>query len=544
MKSVFLDAAVKLLVVLLFAASPIASFAQSFYWGDAPGYPTPLAYCEANKGIHTNVYVTFQSPTLALCWGRHSSGAVLNFGQVGRSGDSCPPDSQYDEATGSCKIPSLDAGKACEGKGRDLMQRIVNTSGECIDFSLADPAARCKFMSDSGTRFPTISVTFDQDGTPQPAVNADFQGCKIDVVSTQHCKLPPPSCARGICMPRQSAPCKVAASFTGEVADSGGPIQVADPGANKDGVCPDTIDCTPPDIPSTKENKQCNYVLDGEGRKVCDSRMFNGDPGEQNCGTVNGGAFTCTSRPPVGSGSDVSTKIDTKANADGSTTSTKTDVATQYNCDGKYSDCKITTTTTTTTTHKNADGSVSGTNSSTTCAGDQCGAASGAGVGGGGGNKGKGDETTNCDPATDPKACEGGSTDGGGKKCDAPIQCDGDAVMCAILQQQHKDTCELMAEPSTEEKSKFEQDKAAEVAKVDVLQEDLDQKASGLFADFKVKASGGQYAGQCLADKQVDIMGTSFTFPFSKACPYLYLLRYAIIAMAYLAAARIVSRGI
>jgi len=116
--------------------------------------------------------------------------------------------------------------------------------------------------------------------------------------------------------------------------------------------------------------------------------------------------------------------------------------------------------------------------------------------------------------------------------------------MCAILQQQHKDTCELMAEPSDEEKSKFEQDKASEIAKLDALQEDLDQKASGLFADFKVKASGGQYAGQCLSDKEVDIMGTSFTFPFSKACPYLYLLRYAIIAMAYLAAARIVSRGI
>lgn len=544
MKIVNLNALVRLLVVLVFSFFSLSVLAQTYYWGDPPGYSTPLSYCEANKGIHTNVYVTFQSPTVALCWGKHSSGAILNFGQVSRSGDSCPPDSQYDEATGSCKLPSPDAGNTCEGKGRDQMPRIVSTTGDCVDYSMADDSARCKFLAGGGTQFMTFIISFDQDGVPVNPPSPEKFGCKVDVLSVAQCKLPPPSCSNGICMSKQAATCKVAASFTGETAGNGGIPSVAEPGANTEGVCPDPATCNVPDIPATEENKQCNYVLDWEGRKVCDSRKFNGDPGEQNCGTINGGAYGCTARAPSGSGSDVSTKIETKPNSDGSTTSTKTDVATQYNCDGKYSDCKITTTTTTTTTHKNADGSVSGTNSSTTCAGDQCGGTSGAGVGGGGGNKGKGDETTNCDPATDPKACEGGSTDGGGKKCDAPIQCDGDAVMCAILQQQHKDTCELMAEPSAEEKAKFDQDKSAEFAKVDSLQDSLDQKASGLFADFKVKASGNQYGGQCLADKQVDIMGSAFIFPFSKACPYLYLLRYALIAMAYLYAARIVSRGL
>lgn len=544
MKSVFLDAAVKLLVVLLLATSPIASFAQSFYWGDAPGYPTPLAYCEANKGIHTNVYVTFQSPTLALCWGRHSSGAVLNFGQVGRSGDSCPPDSQYDEATGSCKLPSPDAGKTCEGTGRDLMPRVINTAGDCVDYSAADDSARCKFLASGGTQFMTFIISFDQDGAPLTPPSPEKFGCKVDVISVAQCKLPPPSCSKGICLPKQIATCKVAASFTGETAGNGGMPSVADPGSSTEGVCPDPATCNVPDIPSTEENKQCNYVLDGEGRKVCDSRQFQGDPGSKNCGTINGGAYGCTDKVPSGNGTDVSTTVDTKPNPDGGTTSTKTDVATQYNCNGKYTDCKVTTTTTTTTTHKNADGSVSGTNTSTTCSGAQCGGSGTGTSGGGGGNKGKGDDTTNCDPATDPKACEGGSTDGGGKKCDAPIQCDGDAVMCAILQQQHKDTCELMAEPTDEQKAKFEQSKVAEQAKVDSLQDDLDQKVGGLFADFKSKATGGNYPGQCLEDKQVDIMGTAFVFPFSKACPYLYLLRYAIIAMAYLAAARIVSRGL
>uniref|UniRef100_UPI00273A7D7F virulence factor TspB C-terminal domain-related protein n=1 Tax=Pseudomonas sp. RW407 TaxID=2202894 RepID=UPI00273A7D7F len=172
------------------------------------------------------------------------------------------------------------------------------------------------------------------------------------------------------------------------------------------------------------------------------------------------------------------------------------------------------------------------------------GSGGGGGGGGGGGNGGKGDDTTNCDPATDPKACEGGSTDGGGKKCDAPIQCDGDAVMCAILQQQHKDTCELMADPSDEEKSKFEQDKATEETKVDQLQEQLDDKASSIFADFQTKASGSEYGGACLTDQTVDVMGHEITFKWSVACPYLLWLRYALIAMAYFYAARIISRAI
>lgn len=329
-------------------------------------------------------------------------------------------------------------------------------------------------------------------------------------------------------------------TYTGEVASPAGPLQIASEDGSETGLCPDGVDCKLPDEPEVKENKQCNYVYDEDGRKVCDSRIYQGDPGDVSCGDVNG-VFTCVGKAPKANGIDISTSIDTMPNSDGSTTSTKTDVATKYNCPDGYSSCTVTNTTTTTTTHTNADGSIAGSSSTTVCSGAECGGSSGSG---GGGNGGKGDDTTNCDPATDPKACEGGSTDGGGKKCDAPIQCDGDAVMCAILQQQHKDTCELMAEPSEEEKSKFEQDKAAEATKVDQLQEQLDDKAKTIFSDFQTKASGNQYGGRCFDDVSFEFMGSTFTLPASQVCPYLALFRYAVVAMAYLASARIVSRGI
>ncbi len=539
-------------VVSLSLAGIGSAWAVDIYFisnGNAKGqYRTPHLACTAEAAAYApgakGIAERAGGSGSWVCYLYGASGGYVGSVGISEFGSGCTAPAFIDPVGGYCVDPSPDMGKVCDSTVQaDGFPKVINAAGECVMVSRADTLAFCKYGATLGTKFLKFYISFDSDGNPQSPPNPEKLGCKVDILSVANCKLPAPSCANKFCGQSMQGSCMVAASYTGELAGNGASMSIGNPQAGTEGVCADGVDCSPPDQPDVKENKQCNYVLDGDGRKVCDSRQFSGEPGEMNCGYFNGGSYTCTAKVPTANGIDISTKIDTKSNSDGSTTSTKTDVATKYDCSsGGYSNCKVTTTTTTTTTTKNSAGEVTGSNSQTTCKGDSCGG--GSSSGGGGGNNGKGDDTTNCDPATDPKACEGGSTDGGGKKCDAPIQCDGDAVMCAILQQQHKDTCELMAEPSDEEKSKLEQDKASEIAKVDSLQKDLDQKASGLFADFKVKASGGQYAGQCLADKEVDIMGTSFTFPFSKACPYLYLLRYAIIAMAYLAAARIVSRGI
>lgn len=529
------------------------AFAEDYWWSSNGGgtkWPSPQAGCDAAfvefkasipKGEFNRLTKDSETQWSCVFWNSSSHINITTY-VFKRGGNGCTSPAVYNSDTGHCDLPSLDAGQVCdETKQADAMPKITSTAGECVMFSMADQAARCKYGSSQGTKFMDFWITFDSDGNPQSPPNPEKFGCKVDVLSVAQCKMPAPSCKDGICVEKQVAKCKVAASFTGEVAGNGGSLTIGNPQTGSEGVCPDGVDCTPPDEPQQKENKQCNYVYDEDGRKVCDSRQFQGDPGSMNCGEFNGGGYTCTAKVPTANGIDISTKIDTTPNSDGSSTSTKTDVAIKYNCPNGYSSCTVTNTTTTTTTHTNADGSIAGSSSTTVCSGAECGGSSGSG---GGGNGGKGDDTTNCDPATDPKACEGGSTDGGGKKCDAPIQCDGDAVMCAILQQQHKDTCELMAEPSDEEKSKFEQDKAAEATKVDQLQEQLDDKASSLFSDFQAKATGNQYGGRCFDDVSFEFMGSTFTLPASQVCPYLALFRYAVVAMAYLAAARIVSRGI
>ncbi|MCE4068536.1 MULTISPECIES: virulence factor TspB C-terminal domain-related protein [Pseudomonas] len=543
------------LFFVLLACSLEAS-ALDYYWY-AKGtngnihYATPRAGCDEalvnwKKSYSEGFEQWFvkDSETQWRCRFKSSPGGT-NFQEWTwiRAGDSCTAPATYDPNTGACKTPSPDAGKQCKEPDSTGFPWIVGTDGICTPYLNADAPARCKRLSNK-TEATKYWITFSTDGNPQAPPSPEKYGCKVSLTIGANCK--PPAAKGGVngvsLAPAQASHCLVAATFTGEAApDAQASQSAANPATGQDGECAEGQDCTVADPPKVDDKQDCNYTTDAEGRKVCSSSQFNGDPGNMDCGSVNG-KFTCVTKPASSNGIKIDTSIKTTANSDGSATSVKTDVSTKSNCPAGSSSCKVTTTTTTTTTHKGSDGSITGTSSETTCKGDECSGASTGG--GGGGNNGKGDDTTNCDPATDPKACEGGSTDGGGKKCDAPIQCDGDAVLCAILQQQHKDTCELMADPSDEERSKFEQDKAAETAKVDKLQSDLDDKASSLFSDFQAKASGNQYGGQCLQDKQVDVMGATISLPFSQVCPYIALLRYAVVAMAYLAAARIVSRGI
>ncbi|HCF7371494.1 TPA: attachment protein [Pseudomonas aeruginosa] len=159
----------------------------------------------------------------------------------------------------------------------------------------------------------------------------------------------------------------------------------------------------------------------------------------------------------------------------------------------------------------------------------------GGGTGGGGGDK-PGEE---CKPG---ESCNG-STDGGNTECDKPIACDGDPFQCAILKQAHKDSCDLRKLPTDKEKKDLQDLIDQQQKKIDAEQQALDSKVDGLFSDFKQTASGSSAQGQCLTDVQFDVLGSSFTLPFSQVCEFLHLFRFAVIAMAYLAAARIVSRG-
>jgi hypothetical protein len=160
-----------------------------------------------------------------------------------------------------------------------------------------------------------------------------------------------------------------------------------------------------------------------------------------NCGSVNGGAYTCTPRanPPKFEDKNIKKDIQTAPGTNGSSTNTTTTTTTTTSCVGANA-CTTTTTIHTGTGTTNGDGSPGG--SSSTCSGPGC----------GGSDDGSGtpdpqeptDEEPPCDPATDPNKC--GLSSVGGEACDVSVECSGDAIQCAILRAQKKATCDYEKE--------------------------------------------------------------------------------------------------
>ncbi|MCQ4323054.1 virulence factor TspB C-terminal domain-related protein, partial [Stutzerimonas stutzeri] len=83
--------------------------------------------------------------------------------------------------------------------------------------------------------------------------------------------------------------------------------------------------------------------------------------------------------------------------------------------------------------------------------GSDGGTGDGSDGGTGGGSDGDSDGEGECDPATDPDKC--GQSSVGGEACDVQIECNGDAVQCAILKQQKEMRC------NAEEQADFENKK-------------------------------------------------------------------------------------
>jgi len=247
------------------------------------------------------------------------------------------------------------------------MPSIVNTSGKCVPWNESDKPSNCKYLASQGSQPTKIYVAFDANGNPEnPPV--DKLGCEAAAVSTAHCKMPVPRCGSGICVQTYVAKCEVLVNFTGNVAgDSNNPFPVST-GPGEEGVCPDGVDCTPPDEPVIEESKPCNYMYNG-AVVGCESSEFKGDPGQMNCGTVNGGAYTCTKKVPTSNGVDIKTKITTEPQADGTTKQTKEDVHTKTVCSAPGS-CTTQTTTNNVVTIKDGNGNtISETGS---CTGANC----------------------------------------------------------------------------------------------------------------------------------------------------------------------------
>jgi len=240
------------------------------------------------------------------------------------------------------------------------------------------------------------------------------------------------------------------------------------------------------------------------------------EPPEEKCkngysGQVNGITVCVNKVPDSGVGDE------TKETQSDDGTDTKK-VKTEKNTTCTNGVCTTVTTVTTTTTNNASGVSNTTTQTSTTA-------------------EGKG---TFCEENPSSKLCKDGEEDGSsfGGSCGAGFTCEGDAIQCAVAQEQHRRACKLFDDAS-EESELYQSNKGKEGNQTTNLPGNETINMAG-----RIDTSDALSAGSAgVSDLNVTVWGQSITLPFSMLNPYLAQLGNVLLAVSFLLALRIVARG-
>ena len=240
------------------------------------------------------------------------------------------------------------------------------------------------------------------------------------------------------------------------------------------------------------------------------------EPPEEKCkngysGQVNGITLCVNKVPDSGVGDE------TKETQSDDGTDTKK-VKTEKNTTCTNGVCTTVTTVTTTITNNASGVSNTTTQTSTT-------------------TEGKG---TFCEENPSFKLCKDGEEDGSsfGGSCGGGFTCEGDAIQCAIAQEQHRRACKLFDDTS-EESQLYQSNKGKEGNQTGNLPGNETINMAG-----RIDTSDALGAGSAgVSDLNVTVWGRSITLPFSMLNPYLEALGQVLLAVSFLIALRIVARG-
>lgn len=227
-------------------------------------------------------------------------------------------------------------------------------------------------------------------------------------------------------------------------------------------------------------------------------------------GTVNGVEVCVNKVPDNGVGGTTETTEETKDNE-----TKKVTKDTQTEC--KNGVCTTTTTTTTTTTN-NTTGTVTTTTGTATTTKPQAGF---------------------CSENPSSKLCGSGDEKGSsfGGTCGAGFTCEGDAIQCAMAQEQHRRACKLFDNASPES-ALYNDNKGKTGNQTTELPGNETISLSG-----RIDTSDAIGGASCVGNVNVTVWGRSVSLPFSDICPYLAMLGNVLVAVSMLMAARIVFRG-
>lgn len=367
------------LIFIFLSQFTYASDIQFWFGKNSTRHSSGLNACKS--WASTAVFIS-ETATVGRCEYPNNGGFIA---QVNKSSQLCPHgdngsfqcnlscDPPKTMVSGQCVAPVVPGGDVC-GKVNFMggeVDKITNAAGQCVHPLDADLPSTCNYLSKS-TRTGSTYVSFDGSGNPINPGPIQTGGCVATPISVDHCKAPAVKAQGGVSLGPAPALCKVGLSFSGAVADNN-PIPFVPPAdvGNKDGVCYPGQDCKPSDLPINTDSTPCKYEWDQSiGMQVCRSTKFTGKPGDYTgCGTGPDGVYKCYGTAPSSNGIDISTKVDQKSNADGTTTTTKTDTVTQVKCVAVGS-CVTTVTTNKSTTIKTGDGQV--VSDSSQCTGPAC----------------------------------------------------------------------------------------------------------------------------------------------------------------------------
>ncbi|CAN7252172.1 hypothetical protein LJR074_001067 [Acidovorax sp. LjRoot74] len=118
------------------------------------------------------------------------------------------------------------------------------------------------------------------------------------------------------------------------------------------------------------------------------------------------------------------------------------------------------------------------------------------------------------------------------------FSCEGDAIQCAIAQEQHRRACKLFDDESPESKL-YQDNKGKEGNQTGNLPGNETVSFLGRISMNDLFGGGGQ----CTNDVNVVVMGQAITLPFTKICPAIAVIGNIMVAVSLLLAARILTRG-
>ena len=509
--------------------------------------PTALAACEyfgrQTYNHPTMMYksgdINYNTFTEAVCvitvsmgpnpeGGEYIAKLIHNSVWVVRSGTICPDGAEIALTETECPLQAQKIGDKCEDQtGQNLSNPKIWDGSACTPFLEAKGDAPCAYLKSVGDNNPryvgqSYTVVGELDSTGNAVAPPSFVdsslSCGIETVSNSECTV----------NIKGAISCNVVGKLTGKANLSGkSDIRSAQCGGSSN-PCPEQE----PKV-ETKE-EPCTPVANKKGGTTCTVVKETTSEGKQQCGLVNG-AYKCITRAPRSNGltTGISSTSRTLPSGDIETTTVKKSantICTDVNT------CTTQNSQTTTKTVTSPSGKTSTTSSCTgTCTADGGGVETlphagtgkiGKGAGGEGEEEGSGTASTTSD-------------------CDALPPCEGDPFLCAVLKQAHIDTCKLMAGPTSEEQAAQEAKTLAAYAALDAHQSELDAQANSLLSQFKGSTSGGgPSGGKCLPDVPFSVMGQTMVMEFSRTCDSISFIRYAVLAAAYLFAARIVFREV